>query len=180
MSSAIITGAAGLVGSESVRFFCERGFDVIGIDNDMRRYFFGDDASTRWALDELVEQCPRFRNVSADIRDYEAITRVFAERAGDIDLVIHTAAQPSHDWAAKEPLTDFGVNAQGTLNMLELTRIHCPEAVFVFTSTNKVYGDTPNYLPLIELEKRWEIADTHTFYTHGIDETMSIDQTKHS
>jgi CDP-paratose 2-epimerase len=180
MATAIITGAAGLVGSESVRFFCELGFDVIGVDNDMRRYFFGDEASTRWALDELREAYPAFSNVSADIRDYDAMARLFAERAGDIDLVIHTAAQPSHDWAAKEPLTDFGINAQGTINMLEATRLHAPDAVFIFTSTNKVYGDTPNALPLEELETRWEIAGSHPYHERGIDESMTIDNSKHS
>lgn len=179
MATVLITGAAGLVGSESVRFFCERGFDVIGIDNDMRSYFFGEEASTRWALDELREACPTFSNVSADIRDYEAVTRIFAERTGDIELVIHTAAQPSHDWAAKEPLTDFGINAQGTLHMLEATRLHAPEAVFIFTSTNKVYGDAPNALPLVEQETRWEIDPGHRF-AGGIDESMSVDQTLHS
>jgi CDP-paratose 2-epimerase len=180
MSTAIITGAAGLVGSESVRFFCELGFDVIGVDNDMRRYFFGDDASTRWALDELVERYPNFRNISADIRDNEAVARIFAERAGDVDLVIHTAAQPSHDWAAKEPLTDFGINALGTMHVLEATRLHAPDAVFIFTSTNKVYGDTPNALPLVELDTRWEIAEAHPYHERGIDESMTIDNSKHS
>lgn len=180
MGIAIITGSAGLVGSESVRFFCAQGFDVVGIDNDMRRYFFGDDASTRWVLDELVSECSGFLNIGADIRDYEAISRIFERYAGDIELVVHTAAQPSHDWAAKEPLTDFGINAQGTLNLLEATRLHAPDAVFIFTSTNKVYGDTPNALPLEELETRWEINQSHPYYENGIDESMTIDNSKHS
>jgi CDP-paratose 2-epimerase len=108
------------------------------------------------------------------------VNALFAEFGSSISVVVHTAAQPSHDWAAKEPHTDFGVNATGTLNILEATRLHAPEAVFIFTSTNKVYGDTPNRLPLIELETRWEIDDTHLFFKHGIDESMSIDQTTHS
>ena len=110
----------------------------------------------------------------------EELAIVFEEFGKDIKLIVHTAAQPSHDWAAKEPLTDFGVNAVGTINLLELTRLHCPEAVFIFTSTNKVYGDIPNYLPLLELEKRWEIDESHSYFKHGIDEHMSIDHCKHS
>ncbi len=180
MGTAIITGAAGLIGSEAVRYYCAKGMNVVGIDNDMRRYFFGEEASTRWTLDALRSQFPDFRNIDADIRDLDAINRVFAEHAGQIELVIHTAAQPSHDWAAREPLTDFGVNAVGTMNMLEATRLHAPDAVFIFTSTNKVYGDTPNALPLLELETRWEVAETHPYFERGIDETMSIDNSKHS
>lgn len=175
--SVIVTGAAGLIGSESVRFFCEKGFKVIGIDNDMRKYFFGDEASTDWCRHRLEEEFSNYTHIQADIRNYEDIAKVFSEN--DIELVIHTAAQPSHDWAAKEPFTDFTVNANGTLSLLEATRQHSPNAVFIFTSTNKVYGDTPNNLPLVELDKRWEIESTHKFFD-GIDETMSIDNTKHS
>ena len=180
MNTILITGAAGLVGSEAVRFFCEKGFDVVGIDNDMRKYFFGEDASTRWALDELKHSYDKFRNHAVDIRNLEALTPIFLERRNDIKAIVHTASQPSHDWAAKEPLTDFTVNANGTLNLLELTRQYCPDAVFIFTSTNKVYGDTPNRLPLVELETRWELEESHPFYKHGIDESMSIDHSKHS
>src|SRR5690349_15939306 len=133
MQTAIITGAAGLIGSESVKFFCEKGYNVVGIDNDMRRYFFGEEASTAWTLDELREMYPNFTNIGADIRDYEAMGRIFEKYGSDISLVIHTAAQPSHDWAAREPLTDFGINAVGTMNLLEATRLHAPEAVFIFT-----------------------------------------------
>jgi CDP-paratose 2-epimerase len=179
MKIAVITGAAGLIGSESVRFFHEKGFTILGIDNDLRSYFFGAEASTKWSLDRLAD-LPQFSNESVDIRDFEAISRIFKTYSSDIELVIHTAAQPSHDWAAREPFTDFSVNAVGTLNMLEATRLYCPKAVFIFTSTNKVYGDTPNRLPLIELDSRWEIARTHPYFDEGIDESMSIDNCKHS
>jgi CDP-paratose 2-epimerase len=153
---------------------------VIGIDNNLRSYFFGPDGSTTWNKTRLEEKYSNFKSYDIDIRNYENLETVFKEFGKDIKLIVHAAAQPSHDWAAKEPITDFGVNAVGTLNMLELTRLNCPEAVFIFTSTNKVYGDTPNFLPLVELDKRWEIAEDHTFYKNGIDESMSIDQTKHS
>lgn len=177
---AIVTGAAGLIGSGATRFFAARGFTVIGIDNDMRRYFFGDAASTAPVAAQLRDEVPNFRMEQCDIRDGVAIDQIFSTYGSDIAVVIHTAAQPSHDWAAREPLTDFTVNANGTLNVLEATRNHAPEAVFIFTSTNKVYGDRPNTLPLIEREARWEIAETHPFYEHGIDESMSIDETLHS
>lgn len=180
MKTIIVTGAGGLIGSESVRYFCDKGFNVIGIDNDTRAYFFGQEASTKWAINNLVEKYPNFKNIEADIRDFEAISRIFKEYTFDIDLIIHAAAQPSHDWAAKEPFTDFTINANGTLNMLEATRQFCPNAAFIFTSTNKVYGDTPNYLPLIEMETRWEISEEHLYFKEGIDERMSIDHSKHS
>jgi CDP-paratose 2-epimerase len=180
MNIVLITGSAGLIGSESVEFFADKFDLVIGVDNDMRKYFFGADASTEWNKNRIEQITPNYKHHAADIRSFDELDAIFKKYGTDIKLIVHTAAQPSHDWAAKEPLTDFGVNAQGTLNMLELTRLHCPSAVFIFTSTNKVYGDTPNHLPLIELEDRWEIADTHSYYTHGIDENMSIDQTKHS
>lgn len=179
METVIVTGAAGLVGSESVKHFCTKGFTVIGIDNNMRRYFFGDDGSTHWMLENDLSAYRTFTNHAFDIRDKDAVFRLFQTHNSDIKLVIHAAAQPSHDWAAKEPFTDFTINANGTLNLLEATRLLCPDAVFIFTSTNKVYGDTPNLLPLIELETRWEIEASHPFYD-GIDETMSIDNSKHS
>jgi CDP-paratose 2-epimerase len=180
MSVVIITGSAGLIGSEASNFFANQGFDVVGIDNDMRRVFFGDDASTTWNRQRLEQSLKaKYHHVEVDIRDYEAISKVFQQYAADIKLVIHTAAQPSHDWAAREPLTDFTVNANGTLNLLEATRQYAIEAPFIFTSTNKVYGDTPNRLPLIELEHRWEIDPNHT-YAGGIREDMSIDHTLHS
>lgn len=180
MNIALITGAAGLIGSEAVRFFSNRKFKAVGIDNDMRRYFFGAEASTRRTLDELLDECPGFSNTAVDIRDYKALCRIVSRYGRDIKIVIHTAAQPSHDWAAREPFTDFSVNAGGTLNLLEAVRRYCPNAVFIFTSTNKVYGDTPNKLPLVELATRWEVRKSHPYYKNGIDESMSIDQCKHS
>lgn len=152
---------------------------MVGIDNDMRRYFFGKDASTEWNRRRLKETIPSYIHHNIDIRDQKKLQRIFSEFNKDIKLIIHAAAQPSHDWAAKEPLTDFTINANGTLHMLEMTRRHCPKAVFIFTSTNKVYGDLPNFLPLIEKETRWELPRNHKYY-NGIDETMSIDNCKHS
>jgi CDP-paratose 2-epimerase len=175
----LITGSAGLIGSEAVRFFAKLGYHVVGVDNDMRKYFFGEEASSLWNRDELLELFDNYSHRDVDIRDEIAVKELFQHYGSEISLIIHAAAQPSHDWAATEPFTDFSVNANGTLVLLECTRRFCPEAVFAFTSTNKVYGDTPNYLPLIEQETRWEI-DPHHAYQGGIDETMSIDQSKHS
>ena len=180
MNIVLITGSAGLIGSESVEFFADKFDLVVGIDNNMRAYFFGADASTKWNKERIEKEVSNYKHYTADIRDHNALNEIFEKYKADIKLIVHTAAQPSHDWAAKEPLTDFGVNALGTLNMLELTRKYCPEAVFIFTSTNKVYGDTPNYLPLKELDTRWEIDRSHPYYKNGIDEQMSIDHTKHS
>jgi CDP-paratose 2-epimerase len=178
MTAAIVTGSAGLIGSETARALCAAGVRVAGIDNDMRRRFFGDEASTAGVREEL-RAIPNYRHVDADIRDLAALETVFAEYGRDIGLVVHTAAQPSHDWAARDPLLDFGVNAAATLNLLELTRRHCPDAAFIFTSTNKVYGDTPNRLPLVERETRWDIDPAHPC-VHGIDESMPVDQCLHS
>lgn len=180
MNIALITGSAGLIGAESVRFFSKKGFRIIGIDNDMRRVFFGDEASTEWSRKRLESEIKNYTHYDRDIRDKEAMEAIFKKYNKEIKLIIHTAAQPSHDWAAKDPFTDFTVNANGTLILLEMTRKYCPDAVFIFTSTNKVYGDTPNNLPLVELETRWEIDESHPYYKNGIDESMSIDQTKHS
>jgi CDP-paratose 2-epimerase len=180
MNICIITGSSGLIGSESVSFFATKFDKIIGIDNNMRQVFFGADASTEWNTKKLTESISNFEHHHADIRNIEELEKIFLKHGADIKLVIHTAAQPSHDWAANEPITDFTVNANGTLNLLEATRLHCPKATFIFTSTNKVYGDTPNYLPLIEKEKRWEIDEIHPYFENGIDEKMSIDQTKHS
>lgn len=175
---ALITGSAGLIGSQSVNFFAAKGFEIVGIDNNLRSYFFGEDASTSWNRQNIERELgSSYLHYDIDIRDTEAVKKIFLEHS--FDIVIHTAAQPSHDWAAKEPLTDFSVNATGTLVMLENTRLYAPEAVFIFTSTNKVYGDRPNELPLIELEKRWELPKGHACY-NGIDEGMSIDNCKHS
>lgn len=179
MSVIIVTGSAGLIGSEASRFFHKKGFDVVGIDNDMRAYFFGSEASTKWNTESQKKSLSNFTHVDVDIRNQVSIDRLFRKYGKNIKGIIHTAAQPSHDWAAKEPFVDFTINANGTLNLLEATRQHCPEAVFIFTSTNKVYGDTPNRLPLIETELRWEIDESHP-YQKGIDEQMSIDHTKHS
>jgi len=180
MDIAIITGSAGLIGSESAFFFADKGFEIIGIDNDMRKYFFGEEASTLWNVDRLKSNIETYHHYNQDIRDEEAMEKIFHEYGSDIKVIIHTAAQPSHDWAAKEPFTDFSVNANGTLILLDMTRKYCPEAVFIFTSTNKVYGDAPNFLPLVEQDTRWELDNSHPFAALGIDETMSIDQTKHS
>jgi CDP-paratose 2-epimerase len=180
MKIVLITGAAGLVGSESVRFFHAHGFKVVGIDNDMRKYFFGEEGTTRWNLAELKNECQGFINHDVDIRDATAIFRIFKEYGPEIALIIHNAAQPSHSWAAREPFTDFGVNAVGTSNLLEAARQHCPQAVFIFMSTNKVYGDSVNRLPFVELETRWELVSSHPYFARGVDESMSLDQSLHS
>ncbi|KCZ70525.1 nucleoside-diphosphate-sugar epimerase [Candidatus Methanoperedens nitroreducens] len=180
MKIALVTGSAGLIGAESVRFFSKKGFEIIGIDNDMRRLFFGDEASTEWSRRKLESEIKNYTHYSEDIRDRASMEDIFKKYGEDIKVIIHTAAQPSHDWAAKDPFTDFTVNANGTLNLLEMTRQYCPDAAFIFTSTNKVYGDSPNSLPLVELETRWEIDKSHPYYQNGIDESMSVDQTKHS
>jgi CDP-paratose 2-epimerase len=179
MRKIIVTGSAGLIGSETVRYFASEGDGVVGIDNDMRSRFFGAEASTQRTRDLLVKTIPAYEHHDLDIRDAKGVLELFRKHGQDIAAVVHTAAQPSHDWAARDPQTDFTVNANGTLNLLEAAREVCPEAPFVFTSTNKVYGDTPNRLPLRELPLRWEIADGHE-YQPGISETMSIDGTKHS
>lgn len=180
MAVVIITGSAGLIGSEAALFFAGLGFDVVGVDNNMRERFFGADASTEWNRRRLENRLGgRYAHHGLDIRDRDAVQRLFTRYAGSVELVVHAAAQPSHDWAARDPLVDFTVNANGTQNLLEATRLRAPEAVFIFTSTNKVYGDTPNRLPLVEQELRWEIAPGHT-YANGIREDMSIDQTLHS
>ena len=180
MSIALVTGAGGLVGSEAVSFLVSKGLDVIGVDNDMRSYFFGPDASTSWRIEEMKRLHHRFQHRNIDIRDFASVSKLVRDLADDLKLVLHAAAQPSHDWAAREPFTDFAVNAQGTLNMLEAVRQYAPRATFIFMSTNKVYGDTPNRLPLVEHESRWEIAPDHPFFAQGIDETMSIDRSTHS
>jgi len=180
MNIALVTGSAGLIGSESVAFFADKFDLVIGVDNNLRQYFFGTDGSTDWNRDRLKESFANYKHYTADIRKVEELDPIFREYGADIKLIVHTAAQPSHDWAAREPFTDFSVNANGTLNLLEMNRQHCPEAVFIFTSTNKVYGDNPNFLPLVETETRWEIDESHPYFANGIDEHMSIDHTKHS
>ena len=193
MKIALVTGSAGLIGSQACEFFHNKGYKIVGIDNDMRSYFFGDSASTDASRVSLQEKLENYIHYTVDIRNYKGLEEIFSIYSSDIEIVIHTAAQPSHDWAAKEPLTDFSINATGTMNMLELTRLNCPKATFIFTSTNKVYGDKPNYLEIKELETRWEIKnDTYQqdverdWYFDGIgqdgsiNEYLSIDNTKHS
>ena len=180
MNIAIVTGSAGLIGSEASRHFARQNLTVVGIDNDMRKEFFGDEASTAWQRQRLQEELgENYIHVDGDIRDDILMGNLFSDYGSDIKLIVHTAAQPSHDWAARDPKKDFTVNANGTLNLLQATREHCPNAVFIFTSTNKVYGDTPNQLPLIEQELRWEIDPNHKFH-NGISESMSIDSCMHS
>ena len=190
--AAIVTGSSGLIGSQTVKFLIEKGYYVVGIDNDMRSYFFGPEASTRESEEKMTSDYGRenFNSLRSDIRDYETLDVIFTglkqemeEGIIDVDMIVHTAAQPSHDWAAKEPLTDFSVNAIGTMNLLELTRLYFPKATFVFTSTNKVYGDTPNRLNLIEQERRYEAVieiNGGEFMPIEVSENMSIDHTKHS
>ena len=179
MPVAIVTGSGGLVGSESVLRLAEQGFDVVGLENDMRAAFFGPGASTAAVTERLRESCASFHSLEIDIRDAAAVEREFAQHAGQIEVVIHTAAQPSHDWAASEPQTDFTINANGTLNLLVAARKHAPDAPFIHCSTNKVYGDLPNQLPLEERETRLELPEDHHWH-RGIDTTMSIDQSTHS
>jgi len=180
MPTAIVTGSGGLIGSESVQHFARAGYDVVGLENDMRARFFGPSASTSHTTERLRRELGgSFRSLSIDIRDATAVERAFAEVAASLELVIHTAAQPSHDWAASDPQTDFTVNANGTLNLLEATRRHAPGATFIFCSTNKVYGDLPNQLPLIELDQRLELPEDHRYH-QGIDPSMSIDRSTHS
>jgi CDP-paratose 2-epimerase len=180
VSTAIITGSGGLIGSEAAAYFARAGYQVVGIENDLRAWFFGPEASTAPTTARLERELgDAFRSVALDIRDADGIDSLFARHRDSIELVIHTAAQPSHDWAASDPQVDFAVNANGTLNLLEATRRHVPAATFVFCSTNKVYGDLPNELPLVELEERLELPSDHRYFA-GIDTTMSIDTSTHS
>src|ERR1039458_3916386 len=179
MAIVIVTGSVGHIGSESVRFFAGQGFEVIGLENDMRARFFGPEASTTPTSERLVREVDGFRWEQMDIRDGEGVTSLFARHRKEIELIVHTAAQPSHDWAASDPQTDFTVNANGTLNLLQAARTHAPDATFIFMSTNKVYGDRPNFLPLEEHDTRLELPVGHRWYD-GIDTAMSIDLTTHS
>ena len=180
MRTVLITGSGGLVGSEAVEYYASRARLVVGIDNDLRSFFFGPDASTAWRAKELEATFENYRHHSVDIRDMSTIDSIFKEHGSDIDLIIHSAAQPSHDWAATDPVTDFTVNANGTSVLLEAARTYSPQATFILTSTNKVYGDRPNELPLEERDTRWEVAAAHPYAINGIDESMSVDMTTHS
>jgi CDP-paratose 2-epimerase len=180
MTLVVVTGSAGLVGSEAARFFHEMGWDVVGIDNDMRGFFFGAEASTQPNLARLQADLRRYRHVQLDIRDRGGISDLFRSLGRSVAAVVHAAAQPSHDWAARDPQTDFSVNAVGTLNLLEASRQYAPETVFIFMSTNKVYGDAPNRLPLVEGETRFSVAAGHPYEEHGIDERLTVDQSLHS
>ena len=179
MSVVIITGSSGLVGSESVGFFCKKGFDVVGIDNNLRNHFFGKDGSTNWVKRKLLNKYKNFQNNNIDIRNFSSIEKIFKKYKKKISLIIHCAAQPSHDYGKKFPILDFNVNATGTLNLLELTKIYCPDAPFIFMSTNKVYGDNPNKLKILEKSKRWELNKSDNYFK-GIDEKFSIDNCTHS
>ena len=179
MSIIIITGSTGLVGSEAVNFFCDKGFDVIGIDNNLRKFFFGKDGSTLWLKNKLLKRNKNFKNLNLDIRNYEKLKKIFKKYSRNISLIIHSAAQPSHDYGKNYPIIDFNVNATGTLNLLELTKIYCPNSPFIFMSTNKVYGDNPNKLKLIEKKNRWELSKKNKYF-RGIDEQFSIDRCTHS
>jgi len=174
--SLLVSGSCGLIGSEVCSFFARHGFQITGIDSNHRAVFFGPDGDTSWVADRLRREIPGYRHEAIDIRNRDALLALFRDLRPD--LIIHTAAQPSHDRAAAIPFLDFEVNALGTLHMLEAARQFCPEAPFLHMSTNKVYGDRPNRLALKELDTRWDYADPE--YEHGIDEGFSIDQSKHS
>jgi CDP-paratose 2-epimerase len=179
MNIALITGSSGLVGSEAAYFFHNKKFKIIGIDNNCRRYFFGKNGDTSWKKRELKKKITSYHHFSIDIRNFNALKKIFTKFSKNIKVIVHAAAQPSHDWAAKEPLTDFSINAVGTLNLLELCRQYCPKAVFIYVSTNKVYGDSPNFLPLKEKLYRYEVS-SKSIFSKGINESMSIDQSIHS
>jgi CDP-paratose 2-epimerase len=179
MKIALITGSCGLVGSESASFFSEKGFHVVGIDNNYRKFFFGKDGDISWVKKKLKKSLKNYKHFNTDIRNFNNLRNIFKKYKHNISVIIHAAAQPSHDWAKDRALIDFEINARGTLNLLELTKLYCPKVPFIYMSTNKVYGDNPNSLPLFEKKTRWEIKKTHKF-KFGIDETMSIDRCTHS
>jgi len=179
MSVVLITGSCGLVGSESVKFFSSKGFDVVGIDNNFRLKLFGKDGDINWIKNKLIKEHKNYKHKNIDIRNYSALEKIFQKYKNSFKLVIHSAAQPSHDWAKTKPFVDFGINALGTLNILNLTKKYSNNASFIFMSTNKVYGDNPNLLPLQELQSRWEISKKHKYFK-GINESMNIDNCIHS
>ncbi|MDC0876558.1 NAD-dependent epimerase/dehydratase family protein [Candidatus Pelagibacter sp.] len=175
----LITGSTGLIGSSCSEYFLKKNIEVLGIDNDLRSYFFGKTGSNKWK-EKILKHNKKYNHYSIDIRNKGNVINIFKKYSKKIKAIIHTAAQPSHDWAAKEPFTDFDVNANGTLNLLEAFRKYSPDASFLFTSTNKVYGDAPNYFPLNEKKFRYELKKNNKYFAKGIDENMSIDQTTHS
>ena len=179
MSVVLITGSSGLVGSESVNFFSKKGFNVIGIDNNLRKFFFGNEGSTDKIKNNLLKNNKKFKSFNIDIRSYTSLEKIYKIYKKNISLIIHCAAQPSHDYGKNFPILDFNVNATGTLNLLELTKKYCPDAPFIFMSTNKVYGDNPNRLKIIEKKNRWELNKTDKNFK-GIDEKFSIDNCTHS
>ena len=179
MSIALITGSNGLVGSESVNFFSKKGFDIVGFDNNLREFFFGKDGSTHWVKRKIKKEIKQYSHYNVDIRNYQGLEKIFKKYKKFISIIIHCAAQPSHDYGKIFPILDFNVNATGTLNLLELTKIYCPHAPFIFMSTNKVYGDNPNKLKIIEKKDRYELKNNDRYYK-GIDETFSIDNCTHS
>ena len=179
MSVVLITGSTGLVGSESVRFFCKKGFDVIGIDNNLRKFFFGKDGSTLWLRNKLLKDFKNFKNFNVDIRNFTSLDKIFKKYSKNISLIVHCAAQPSHDYGKNFPIIDFNINATGTLNLLELTKKYCALSPFIFMSTNKVYGDNPNKLKIYEKSTRWELKKSDKFFK-GVNETFPIDNCTHS
>ena len=179
MSLAIITGSTGLVGSETVNFFHDKGFDVIGIDNNFRKVFFGKNGSTNWIKTKLIKRNKNFKNFSIDIRSFDKLNKIFKKYKKNISVIVHCAAQPSHDYGKNFPFLDFSINASGTLNLLELTKKYCPDSPFIFMSTNKVYGDNPNKLKIFEKKTRWELSEKDKNF-RGISENFSIDNATHS
>ena len=179
MSLVLITGSCGLVGSEAAIFFSKKGFEILGVDNNARKFFFGPDGDISWIKKSLKKKIKNYNHYNIDIRNYNSLKKIFSKYKNQIKLIIHCAAQPSHDWAKNKAFIDFDVNAKGTLNLLELTKRYCSSSPFIFMSTNKVYGDNPNKLPLIEKKTRWEVNKNHKF-VNGIDETMSLDSCTHS
>ena len=179
MSLAIITGSTGLIGSEAVNFFHDKGFEIIGIDNNFRKLFFGKNSSTSWVKSKLLRRNKKFNNLNLDIRNKEGLKKIFKKYKKKISVIIHCAAQPSHDYGKDFPFLDFSINATGTLNLLELTKNYCPDAPFIFMSTNKVYGDNPNRLNIYEKNTRWELKKNDQNY-RGIKENFSIDNATHS
>ncbi|MDA9663493.1 NAD-dependent epimerase/dehydratase family protein [Candidatus Pelagibacter sp.] len=179
MSIVLITGSCGLVGSEAVNFFSKKGFDVLGIDNNYRKFFFGEDGSVKWAKNKLLKENKRYKHFNIDIRNFNGLEKIFKQNKKRISLIIHCAAQPSHDYGKNFPNLDFSINATGTLNLLRLTEKYCNQASFIFMSTNKVYGDNPNQLSFIEKKTRWELKKTNKYFK-GIKENFSIDNCTHS